>query len=40
MRVYFVNIGLTGAGGGAAGEILKVTQAFQPVGRFSPANSP
>ena len=38
---YFVNIGLVGAGGAAAaGERLKVSQRFQPAGRFSFANSP
>lgn len=38
---HFVYIGLVGpaAGGGAAGEIAKVTQVFQPEGRFSAANS-
>ena len=39
-NAYFVVIGLTGAGGGAAGgESENVTEAFQPSGRFSAANS-
>ena len=40
-RFYFVNMGLEGIGGvAAAGEILNVSQTFQPAGRFSLANSP
>jgi hypothetical protein len=39
-NAYFVIIGLTGAGGGAAGgESENVTEAFQLSGRFSAANS-
>jgi hypothetical protein len=37
---YFVIIRRGGAGGvGAGGEIVNVTQVFQPWGRFSAANS-
>jgi hypothetical protein len=40
-RCHFVMMCFVGvtAGGGAAGEMTKVTQAFQPSGRFSAANS-
>jgi hypothetical protein len=36
---YFVTMRRGGDGVGAAGEITKVTQVFQPSGRFSAANS-